>query len=83
MSTIPLTPRRPTFLVITCLIILFCLINMYLCFLSLRYVLTELIETERLYVEDLGLIVQVCLASKLQIIYWWLLYKTKLKLIHQ
>lgn len=26
-----------------------------------RYVLSELIETERLYVEDLGLIVQVCL----------------------
>lgn len=26
-----------------------------------RYVLAELIETERLYVEDLGLIVQVCL----------------------
>lgn len=35
----------------------------YLLFLniSFRYVLTELIETETLYVEDLGLIVQVCL----------------------
>jgi hypothetical protein len=28
--------------------------------LTLRYVLTELIETEKLYVDDLGLIVEVC-----------------------
>uniref|UniRef100_A0A3Q3XN60 Rho guanine nucleotide exchange factor 25 n=1 Tax=Mola mola TaxID=94237 RepID=A0A3Q3XN60_MOLML len=39
------------------------LLGFFFLFLSFRYVLSELIETERLYVEDLGLIVQGYMAT--------------------